>query len=360
MDRLTDELSATAAPVPTALSYPFALPQSAAQPVDIAPGIKWLRLPMPFALDHVNVYLVRLDKGWLIVDTGLDSVTCRGVWEEVFSGVLAGETVIGVCCTHYHVDHVGLAGYLTDRWRVPLLMSYEEYFTLSGWPMELKQVPWQHSLFFQRAGFPEELVEKALVMFDFSEEISQLPPSFTRLRGGGPLPLEGGDWRVLIGEGHAPEHVMLYSAERGILISGDQLLPRISTNVSVSAVNPEDEPLSRWLSSLERLSELPDDVLVLPGHGLPFRGAKTRILELQSHHRRRFQTILDACADRQLSAFELTQIMYPYQLTDFDLQLALGECLAHLRYLLEQGSVTGEPDGQGVVRYLSEAAMGAK
>ena len=349
MDRLKDEQSATL----TELTFPFTLPQSEAELVDVAPGIKWLRLPMPYALDHVNVYLVRAEKGWLIVDTGLDSPRSRAIWEEVFSGPLRGETVVGVCCTHYHVDHVGLAGYLTDRWRVPLFMSYEEYFTVSGWPMYLKEVPWQHAEFFQRAGFPKELLAKALVMFDFSGEISRLPPSFVRLRGGSPLPIDGARWRILIGEGHAPEHAMLYSEQQGVLISGDQLLPRISTNVSVSVVNPEDEPLSLWLASLDRLAELPDDMLVLPGHGLPFRGARTRIEELRSHHDRRFKQVLTACADRGLSAFELTQTMYPYPLNDFDLQLALGECLAHVRYLFCRGQIEEKLDEQGVVRYQS-------
>ena len=353
MDRIRDELSTTGAPVPTSLTYPFALPGSVAEPVDVAPGIKWLRLPMPYALDHVNVYLLRVEGGWLIVDTGLDSPGSRAIWEEVFSGPLRDESVVGVCCTHYHVDHVGLAGYLTDRWRVPLFMSYEEYFTLSGWPMDLKEVPWQHEEFFRKAGFPKELLPKTLVMFDFSGEISPLPLSFVRLKGDNPLPVAGPAWQVLMGEGHAPEHAMLHSAQQGVLISGDQLLPRISTNVSVSVVNPEDEPLSRWLASLDRLAELPDDLLVLPGHGLPFRGAKTRVEELRAHHRRRLQVISDACAAERPSAIELTQTMYPYSLTDFDLQLALGECLAHVHYLLARGRLEGTRDEQGVVRYRS-------
>lgn len=353
MDRLRDELSATTGSGLTALTFPFAAPQSEAELVDVAPGIKWLRLAMPFALDHVNVYLLQMEKGWLIVDTGLDSAKSRSVWEQVFSGPLRGETVVGVCCTHYHVDHVGLAGYLTDRWRVPLFMSYEEYFTLSGWPMDLKEVPWQHAEFFQRAGYPKELLAKSLAMFDFSEHISPLPPSFARLNAGSMLPVAGASWQILMGEGHSPEHAMLYSAQKGILISGDQLLPRISTNVSVSVVNPEDEPLSRWLSSLDRLAELPDDILVLPGHGLPFRGAKTRVAELRGHHQRQFEVIINACAKRRPSAFELVQIMYPYPLNDFDLQLALGECLAHVSYLLSRGGLEGKPDEHGATRYRS-------
>ena len=99
-------------------------------------------------------------------------------------------------------------------------------------------------------------------------------------------------------------------------------------------MNPHDEPLSCWLASLDRLAELPDEVLVLPGHGLPFRGARTRVEELRRHHDEKFRMILDACADAPLSAYELVQILYPRPLSDFELQLALGESLAHLHYLL--------------------------
>ncbi|GLI39358.1 MBL fold metallo-hydrolase [Geobacter hydrogenophilus] len=337
---------------PEAIAFPYSPPSSKAEPVDISPDVKWLRMPMPYALDHVNIYLVRVAGGWLIVDTGLDSSEARGIWEEVFSGPLGGEKVVGVYCTHYHVDHVGLAGYLAERWRVPLFMTYEEYFTLRGWPDLPKEVPWQHAEFFRRAGLPQELLPQTLVMFDFSREISPMPLSFVRLQDRGHLPLDE-EWQVMVGRGHSPEHALLLSKARKILISGDQLLPSISTNVSVSVMNPEDDPLSHWLASLDRLATIPDDVLVLPGHGLPFRGARKRVKELQSHHRRRFQVILDSCTDNDLSAYELVKVLYPFSLSDFDLQLALGECLAHVRYLACRGRLEARLDGEGINRYRS-------
>ncbi len=340
-------------PPPAELTFPYPPPQEKAGLVDITPDIKWLRMPMPYALDHVNVYLLRVAGGWLIIDTGIDSAETRGIWEEVFSGPLRGEAVVGVYCTHYHVDHLGLAGYLTERWRIPLFISGEEYFTLRGWPDNLQEVPWQHAEFFQRAGFPRELLPQTLIMFQFSPQISPMPPSFIRLQEGQPLPAGGGDWRVITGRGHSPEHALLFSADKGILFSGDQLLASISTNVSVSVVDPEDDPLSRWFASLDRLAEIADDVLVLPGHGLPFRGARKRVAQLRSHHQRRLQVILDACAARDLSAFELVQVMYPAPLGHFDLQLALGECLAHLRYQLSRGGLEVKLDQLGVNRYHS-------
>lgn len=336
------------------LTFPYPLPQPETALIDIVPGVKWLRMPLPYALDHVNIYLVQVDSGWVIVDTGLDSPRSRAIWAELFSGPLQGETVVGIFCTHFHVDHVGLAGHLAEELRVPLFMTYEEYFSLRGWPA-LTELPWQYREFFLQAGFPEERLSEALIMFDFSDEIAPLPPSFIRMQEGGALPASGGAWQIMIGSGHSPEHAMLYSAEKGILISGDQLLPRISSNVSISVVNPQDEPLSCWLASLDRLGGLPEDTLVLPGHGLPFRGAGKRVEALRSHHDRRLRNLLEICAAQQPSAFEIVQERYPAPLPVFDLQLALGECLAHLRYLLVNGRLAAAPDDRGVDRYRTIA-----
>lgn len=343
---LTDTRSCTAP-----LTFPFHPPHTRAELVNVTPELKWLRMPMPYALDHVNVYLLRVEKGWIIIDSGLDSIETRSIWEELFSGPLRDEVVAGIFCTHFHVDHMGLAGYLAERCRVPLFTTYEEYFSLRGWPADIEEVPWQHAEFYQQAGFPKEQLAQTLVMFRFSEKISPLPPAFIRVQEGHALPISGGDWQIIIGRGHSPEHAMLYSSDRKILISGDQLLPRISTNVSVSAVNPADEPLGCWFASLDRLDELPDDTLVLPGHGLPFLGVKTRVAELRLHHERKFAVILEACAVSELSGYELLLAIYPYPLSDFDIQLALGETLAHLRYLLAHNRMAGTLDESGVIRY---------
>ena len=300
---------------------------------------------------------MRVEHGWLLVDTGLDSPDTRSLWDEVFSGPFRGESLVGIYCTHYHVDHAGLAGYLTERWRVPLYMSYEEYFTLRGWPMDLKEVHWQHADFFRKAGLPDELLHGTLIMFDFSREISPPSPSFIRLRHGDPLAITGGDWQIMTGDGHSPEHAMLYSSQRATLFSGDQLLPRISTNVSVNVVNPHDEPLSRWLASLGQLAELSDDVLILPGHGLPFRCARTRVRELLIHHEAKLHMILAACTEAALNAYELALILYPRPLSGFEIQLALGECLAHIHYLLSREALTKMTTGEGVVRYRYDPAL---
>lgn len=350
MESVVTELADTTS-CATPLTYPFHPPQTRAEAVEITPQLKWLRMPMPYALDHVNVYLLRVDNGWIIIDSGLDSIETRSIWDELFSGPLQDVGIAGIFCTHFHVDHMGLAGYLAERFRVPLLTTYEEYFSMRGWPADIEEVPWQHAEFYQQAGFPKEQLARTLVMFHFAENIVPLPPAFIRLQEGRALPISGGDWQIMVGRGHSPEHAMLYSAEQNILISGDQLLPRISTNVSVSAVNPADEPLSGWFASLDRLDGLPDDTLVLPGHGLPFRGVNSRVAELRRHHDSKFTVILEACAVKQLSVYELVLILYPYPLSDFDIQLAMGETLAHVRYLLADNRISGRLDDEGVIRY---------
>lgn len=338
------------------MTFPYTEPPKRSGLVDISPEIKWLRMPMPYDLDHVNIYLVRVDAGWLIIDSGIDSTETRSIWEEIFTGPLSDSRFVGMYCTHFHIDHMGLAGYLADRWRIPLLTSYEEYFSLRGWPTGFSEVPWQHEDFFKRAGFPTELMEQVLAMFRFSSKMSPVPPSFTRLRNNRSLPVGGGDWQIKIGRGHSPEHCLLYSPEKKILISGDQLLPTISTNISVSAVNPDDDPLSDWFDSLEMLNGLDDDILVLPGHGLPFRGIRARVTKLRNHHERRFATIMEACSGQTLSGYELVNVMYPYQLSEFDLQLALGECLAHVRYLHTRGHLSGGLNEQGGFTYQATSA----
>ncbi|MBI2354003.1 MAG: MBL fold metallo-hydrolase [Deltaproteobacteria bacterium] len=334
-----------------ALKFPFQDSPRPGELIEITPDVRWLRLPMPFGLDHVNLYLVRVEAGWVIVDTGLDSPETRDIWEGIFSGPMQGEPMAGVLSTHFHVDHCGLAGYLTERRRLPLLMSYREYFTMRGWPGDLAEVPWQHAEFYRKGGCGEEVARIGRLMFNFAKLLSPPPPSFLCLRDGEPLPVFGGAWRIIMGEGHSPEQAMLFSADDAILISGDQLLPTITTNVSVSVINPEDDPLGRWFASLDRLAELPADILVLPAHGAPFYGIKTRVAELRAHHEEQLQVVLDLCATRPASLFEITQAMFPYPSTDFDQILAIGESLAHIRYLVSHGRLECSPDKSGVLYY---------
>ncbi len=339
----------------SALAYPFRTPHDGSL-TEIAPGIMWLRMPMPIALNHINLYLLAAGDGWLIVDTGPATAEAVEVWEKLFAGPLADARVVGVVCTHFHADHSGLARMLCEHFGAPLLMTPKEYFWRLAWPGVLAQMPAEHAAFYREAGFPEELMPEANDFFSSLAMTQPMPLAFRRLREEEAVPHADDEWRVLVGHGHSPEHAMLYSASRGVLISGDQLLPQISTNISVTAIDPSAEPLAEWLASLERLLAIPDETLVLPAHGLPFRGARSRVAHLQAHHARVLRRALEACAHEPCSAYEVGKALFPGPLTGIAHVLALGESLAHLHHLVRSGEVAAALDDSGVRRFRARHA----
>jgi glyoxylase-like metal-dependent hydrolase (beta-lactamase superfamily II) len=251
------------------LAFPWKTPpQPGDTMVEIAPGIRWLRMPLPLALDHINLYLIRDHEGWMLIDTGIGDATTRALWEQILEAMPSGERITGIVCTHYHFDHAGLAGWLTERLRVPLYMSYGEYYTLRTLATEqISELPWQHVEFFRQCGFPEMGLEEIKSILRFSSRLVSPPPAaFHRLRDGATLTIGHRRWQLLRGEGHVAEHMLLHCAEDGLLIAGDQLLPRITSNLSVMPSEPQANLLADWLASLERLSKLPPDTLILPAH----------------------------------------------------------------------------------------------
>lgn len=333
-----------------ALDYPFRAPASG-ELAEIAPGILWLRMPMPIELNHINLYLLAAGDGWVVVDTGPATAQVIALWESLLAGPLAGAKIAGVVCTHFHADHSGLARLLCERDGAPLLMTAMEYFWRRAWPGVLSELPAEHAAFYREHGYPAALMPEANEFFSSLSWMQPLPLSFRRLREEDPLPFTDDQWRVAIGHGHSPEHAMLHCERRGVLISGDQLLPKISTNISVTAIDPGNEPLGDWLASLERLLAVSDDTLVLPAHGLPFRGARTRVTHLQSHHARVLRRALLACAQGEPTAWEVSKVLFPGPLTGIANVLALGETLAHLQHLVRGGDLFSAIDESGVRRF---------
>ncbi len=321
----------------SALRYPFEPPGCNGELVDVVPGcIKWLRMPLPMALNHINLYLVRDGAGWRIIDTGFDTRATRELWERILPAL--GEPITGVVCTHHHGDHSGLAGWLTEKLRVPLHMSRTEYFA-----MRLSRDPslnsWEYRAYFRQAGLTDEQVE------GFAQALSGFamhsPPAmaYRRLRDGGELAIGDHRWTLRAGEGHSPEHIALYCAELGVLLSGDQLLGRITPNVGVLPFEPEANPLEDWLASLDRIAELPDETLVLPAHELPFHGLRTRAAELQQHHRQVLDRVLEFCGQQALTVYGLSRRLFSKRSDTIDTIMAIGETMAHLAFLLAQGRV---------------------
>ena len=314
---------------------------------EVAPGVHRVTMPLPFALDHVQIWLLGDEEGWTLVDTGIDDRATRTRWERLEAEVLGGRPVRRIVCTHHHPDHLGLAGWLAARWGVEIWCSLTEWLVARTATLEPPdEAVAETARFYRRAGVPDELVDHlAEQARAYPSLVSPLPSTYRRLRDGTELQAGGATWRVVVGHGHAPEHACLLAPERSLLIAGDQVLPKISPNVSVWPFEPEAEPLSDFLETLAALRRLPDDLLVLPSHGPPFRGLHQRLDELAEHHRQRLDQTLAACAEA-VTAWELMKRLFPGELDRHQISFALGESLAHLQHLLALGRVSRQrPDG---------------
>jgi len=337
-----------------ALDYPFQPPKPDGSMVEVAPGILWLRMPMPMALDHINVYLLREENGWAVVDTGLNTPTVQALWQQVVAEQLDGAPLTRVICTHSHYDHCGQAAWLCETFgNLPLHMTFGEYFTMRGLqapppdPMPSAQLN-----FYRRAGMTDEHIQRMIAALRRDPFMSPVPPTFQRMREGDTLQIGPRQWHVVIGEGHSPEHACLYCAEDRILISGDQLLPRISSNVAVTSIEPEANPLQLWIESLTRLDRLDPDTLVLPSHQNVFRGLHARVQELHDHHQQQFDLLCTEIAQRgSCTTAELLDVQFPKRRHAFDDLLGLGETVAHLSWLRHAGKVRRVLDDDGVYRF---------
>ena len=331
-------------PLEAQLDYAFndVIPATGAA-IDVAPGMRWARMPLPFALDHINLWLLEdtleARRGWTLVDTGASTDATRAAWEQVLAEEVNGQPLLRVIATHCHPDHVGLSGWLCERFGAPFWTTTGEFGFMRMMAAALPGVDGPSAIpHFERHG----LVDAA--MLDqmrgrrnyYPSLVPAVPLSYTRLQDGQVVDIGGRAWRVITGFGHSPEHASLYCTALNVLISGDMVLPRISTNVSVFAVEPEGNPLKLYLDSLSKFADLPDDVLVLPSHGKPFRGLHTRIRQLREHHVARLAEVMEACATPR-SAVDIVPIMFRRPLDAHQLSFALGEALAHLHLLWMEG-----------------------
>jgi glyoxylase-like metal-dependent hydrolase (beta-lactamase superfamily II) len=313
-------------------------------------------MPLPFALDHINLWLLEDGPGWTIVDTGYGVAETKELWERIFAEQLGGLPVRRVIVTHYHPDHIGLAGWLTERWQIPLWVSEKEWLFARVMSRGDNDFGLSRRSFARRAGFAAVSSE----LFGERENtyrrgVPWVPASFQRLADGMVVEIGGREWQVIIGEGHAPELACLYCAETGVLISGDQVLPKISPNISVQAHEPDGDPLARYLASLTRLREaVPPEAMVLPSHNFPFLGLHTRIETLASHHRARCGEVLGACESAK-SAMQLLPVLFRRTLDRHQMGFALGEALAHLNYLMHQGALERDLGADGVYRFIRAA-----
>jgi glyoxylase-like metal-dependent hydrolase (beta-lactamase superfamily II) len=344
----------------TDLVFPFPDHPAPGTARKVAPGVSWVTMPMGGSLSHINLYLLDDGDGWYIVDTGLANRETETLWRALFDTEMSGRPVKGVICTHMHPDHIGQAGTLTEHFRCPLLMTRAEYYQArsfaGGGPGHHSS--WQGQQFYERAGMPSDYMGKMREMWESRSRendgfaMPPLPMGYQRLCDGDELRIGGVDWEIVVGAGHSPEHACLHSKALDVMISGDQILPIITSNVSVHPTEPEANPLKDWMESHDKFMKTPGETLVLPAHNLPFYGVRERLRQLINHHEDRMLAIEEHCQTPKV-ARELLPVLFKRKLDPRQMMMALGEAIAHLHLLMHRNRIERRLGEDGQYHFLS-------
>lgn len=334
------------------LDYPCGDAPAPGEAHEVAPGVRWLRMPMPLGLNHINLWAIRDGAGWAAVDSGLQTPETAAAWRTLFGegAALAGGGLTRLFVTHMHPDHIGMAGWLTRKFGCRLWMTSMEYLMCRVLAADTgRAAPPEAVDFYRRAGWTEDDIEVYRTRFGgFGKYVHALPESFQRLTDGDVLRIGEHEWRVVVGTGHSPEHACLYCPALKVLISGDQVLPRISSNVSVFPTEPEADPMGDWLDSLDKIRrEVPDDVLVLPAHNEPFRGLHARLDYLSRSQHQALDRLRDALSEPRRAVDVFGQLFSRPIDSPGLLGMATGESIAHLNYLMHRGEAMRETGVDG-------------
>jgi glyoxylase-like metal-dependent hydrolase (beta-lactamase superfamily II) len=346
------------------LDYPFGdtLPDGGST-LEVAPGVRWIRMGLPFALNHINLWLLRdrIDgrEGWTVVDCCITRDEAKAQWEQIFATQLQGLPILRVIVTHMHPDHIGLAHWLCERWQAPLWISATDYNVARLGSQSTTGFGGESAAnFFVSHGLsdPDAVAKIRARTNYYPGMVPDVPRRFMRMMDGDRIGIGGQVWHCISGYGHAPEHIALHCPALHVLISGDMILPRISTNVSVYDVEPESNPLTLFLQSIDKYLALDSDTLTLPSHGKPFRGLHVRVGQLHDHHRDRLAEVMQACTDKPCSGADILPVMFKRPLDVHQTTFALGEAVAHLHALWFDGRLARQRGTDGVYRFsLPEA-----
>ncbi len=336
------------------IEYPLGTRPGDGEVLQVADGVYWVRMPIPFqGLDFINLYLIEDDDGWTIIDSGINTKKIKANWEEIFEKYLKGKPVTRLICTHFHPDHMGLAGWIAEKWGIPLTMTFGEWTFGRMLFLEAEEVVPEYVLdFYRKIGFTPKMLEKVKDSgFNrFCQAFHSMPMGFLRLEDNDVLNIGGSNWQVIIGTGHAPEHACLYCEEKNILISGDQILPRITPHIGVYPAEPLADPLKKFLDSIERFEHLPADILVLPAHNDVFTGIHNQLSFYQEHHEERLTRLKLACGSPK-TAIDLLPVLFDRELKESDISLGIAEGLAHCHYLVGTGELKRQIGEDGVWRF---------
>lgn len=349
--------AADSASTPPAMIHPVELPPGVDQVIEIAPGIFWARIPLPFRLDHVNLFVLDDGDGWVVIDTGIDDAPTRAAWDRLLSGPLSSKPITRIIVTHHHPDHIGLAGWLCTRTNARLLTTQTAYLTSTNISLDPKalEAPIYRDIYIENGMSAEAASFVSTQGQAYLRMVSPLPPTFERVVAGDTLTIGKRSFDAHTVDGHAPEQLILFSRQDNILFIADQVLAKITPNVMTWAVEPTGDPLGLFLRSLDFVAEaFPPETLVLPGHQLPFVGLNLRASELKAHHHARCAAIVEACAHGRKSVADLVPILFTRPLDPHQMGFAFGEVHAHVNYLLRRNRLVQEGKGS-LIRLASTA-----
>ncbi|SDW27990.1 MBL fold metallo-hydrolase [Roseicitreum antarcticum] len=335
---------------------PFPDPPAPGTATQVAPGVLWARMPLPMALDHVNIYALDDGPGWTLVDTGFDTAPTRAAWKALLAGPLAGKPVTRVIGTHHHPDHIGLAGWFQTDHGADLWMTRTAWLMARMLQLDEQAAPTPQALAFWRAFGMDEAIfaqRAAERPFNFCDVVAPMPQGFHRMHDGDSLRAGGRDWDVVIGHGHAPAHAVLISRDCNLILGGDQLLPSISANLGVYPTEPGADPVADWLDSCTRFQALArPDHLVLPGHKLPFTGLPLRLVQMIDNHRHALDRLRDHLHLPRRGG-ECFAPLFRRGIGPETYGLAMAETVAHLNHLHRRGQVTRSMGTDGAWRWQS-------
>jgi len=337
------------------LSFPFSKPPPMGELVEVRPGILWTQFPLPFALDHVNVYLLKDEYGWAVVDAGIGDARTRGIWRSLLSGPLRGEVLTRIIITHFHPDHIGRARWLIDEFSLPLYMSRSEYLYNLVLHRNAADIISVYHDFYERRGLDSAKAEAILQAgHDYVNWTEPVPSTYYCVAGGETLRIGNRAFEVITGGGHSWEQIMLYDRADNVIIVADQVLPKISPNISVVASEPDNDPLAVFLETNQTLADrVHSGALALPGHRLPFFGLHQRIAELAAHHDDRCKELIAACMDRPMDPAELVPILFFSGMDMQQTSFAFGEIVAHLNYLKRRG-LLAEVEEDSTIKFTAQ------
>ena len=339
------------------LEYPMGDPPPEGESREVAPGVRWIRMPLPFTLNHINLWLLEDGDAWTVVDTGLGWEKTRELWRQIFERDLGGRPIRRVIITHMHPDHIGLAGWIGRKFSAELWITRLEYVTGRMLIADTgREAPKDGEDFYRAAGWDEDALDSYRVRFGaFGKAVSRLPDSFRRIKDGDTVDIGGRAWRVVTGHGHSPEHACLWQPDLKLFISGDQVLPRISSNVSVFPTEPDADPLSDWIESCAKLKKVvADNVLVLPAHNEPFRGLHARLQNLIDSHERSLERLAKRLQAKPRRAIDTFGALFAREIGKDLLGMATGEAIAHLNCLVARGRAGRERQADGTLVWFAK------